>query len=43
MMKDGSLQRMFLMKDFRVLYLKNQKGDSEKLDLAQIKSLEFAH
>jgi hypothetical protein len=39
--KDGTGQRLSLVKDFRVLYLANRNGGMEKLDLAQVKSLEF--
>jgi hypothetical protein len=40
-MKNGTEQRMSLVTDFRVLYLANRSRSSEKLDLAEIKSLEF--
>jgi hypothetical protein len=39
--KDGTEQRLSLMRDFRVLYLANRIGGTEKLDLTKIKSLEF--
>lgn len=39
--KDGTQQRLSLMHDFRVLYLANRIGGTEKLDLTKIKSLEF--
>jgi hypothetical protein len=40
-MKNGAENRMALITDFRVLYLRNRSGSYEKLDLAKIKSLEF--
>jgi hypothetical protein len=40
-MKDGAEHRVSLVTDFRVLYLGNSFRNSEKLDLAKIKSLEF--
>jgi hypothetical protein len=40
-MKDGTEQRRSLVTDFRVLYLANRLGETEKLDLAKIKSIEF--
>jgi hypothetical protein len=40
-MKDGTEQRRSLVTDFRVLYLANRLGGTEKLDLAKIKSIEF--
>ncbi len=40
-MKDGSQQRMALVADFRVLYVSNRIGLTEKLDLAKIRMLEF--
>lgn len=39
--KDGTQQRLALMQDFRVLYLANRNGSTEKLDLTKVKSLEF--
>ena len=41
-MKDGAEHRRTLLKDFRVLYVWTQSGEIEKLDLAKIKSVEFA-
>jgi hypothetical protein len=41
-LKDGTGRRMHLITDFRVLYLVNRSGDLEKLDLAKVKSVEFA-
>ena len=41
MMKNGNEQRMSLVTDFRVLYLTDRSHSSEKLDLAETKSLEF--
>jgi hypothetical protein len=40
-LKDGSAQRLSLIKDFRVLYLSKPTGGTEKLDLAHVKSVEF--
>jgi len=40
-LKDGTQQRLSLVTDFRVLYLANPLGGSEKLDLARVKSVEF--
>ncbi len=40
-MKDGTGQRISLVTDFRVFYLANQSRGPEKLDLREIKSLEF--
>jgi hypothetical protein len=40
-MKDGTAQRVSLMKDFRVLYLVKPSGGTEKVDLANVKSVEF--
>jgi hypothetical protein len=40
-MRDGTQRRMSLVTDFRVLYIANRSRNSEKLDLAKIKSLEF--
>jgi hypothetical protein len=39
--KDGTRQRLSLIKDFRVLYLANRLGGTEKLDLARVKTVEF--
>ena len=39
--KDGTRQRMSLVHDFRVLYLANRLGGTEKLDLAKVKTVEF--
>lgn len=39
--KNGKEQRLSLMSYFRVLYLANQSGRTEKVDLAKIKSIEF--
>lgn len=39
--KDGTEQRLSLLYDFRVLYFANGHGDTEKLDLSKVKSLEF--
>lgn len=40
-LKDGTSQRMSLLSDFRVLYLANRLGGTEKLDLAKVKAIEF--
>ena len=40
-MRDGTERRLSLVTDFRVLYISNGIGGSEKLDLAKIRSLEF--
>lgn len=39
--KDGTAQRLSLLYDFRVLYLANRNGGTERLDLTKVKSLEF--
>lgn len=41
-MKDGTEQRLAFVADFRVLYVSTPRGGTEKLDLATIRSLEFA-
>jgi hypothetical protein len=40
-MRDGTEQRLGFVPDFRVLYVSNPSGRTEKLDLATIHSLEF--
>lgn len=40
-MKDGSERAISLVTDFRVLYVTNASGGSEKIDLASTKSVEF--
>ena len=40
-MKDGTERRHFFVSDFRVLYVSNSNGLTEKLDLTKIRSLEF--
>lgn len=40
-MKDGSERRLFLLKDFRVLYIPDKLGGTRRLDLAAVNSLEF--
>jgi len=40
-LKDGTTQRVSLVKDFRVLYLGTASGGTEKLDLGNVKSVEF--
>jgi hypothetical protein len=41
LMRDGSQRRISLVTDFRVLYLTNNEGGPEKVDLAKVKSVEF--
>jgi hypothetical protein len=38
---NGTERRLSLVKDFRVLYLRNQSGGTEKIDLESITSVEF--
>jgi hypothetical protein len=40
-LKDGGRLQMSLVADFRVLYLLDESGRSQRLDLGEIKSLEF--
>jgi hypothetical protein len=40
-MKDGTERRLSWVPDFRVLYVSSRNGGAEKLDLANIQSLEF--
>ena len=40
-MKDGTERRLAFVSDFRVFYVSNRIGLTEKLDLAKIRSLEF--
>jgi peroxiredoxin len=40
-LKDGIQQRLWLVRDFRVLYLVKADGGTEKLDLAQVRSVQF--
>ena len=40
-LKDGTARRLSLVKDFRVLYLANPSGSTKKLDLADIRAVEF--
>jgi hypothetical protein len=40
-MRDGTERRMILVPYFRVLYVSNPNGRTEKLDLTTIRSLEF--
>lgn len=40
-MRDGTEQRLAFVPDFRVLYVSNPNGGTEKLDLATIRSLEL--
>ena len=40
-LKDGTKQRLWLIKDFRVLYLAKPGGGAEGLDLANVRSAEF--
>jgi hypothetical protein len=40
-MKDGTERRVAFIPDFRVLYIANPNGGTEKLDLRTIQSLEM--
>jgi hypothetical protein len=40
-LQDGARQSMSLIEDFRVLYLLDEAGRSQKVDLAEVKSLQF--
>jgi hypothetical protein len=40
-MKDGTERRMGFVTDFRVLYVSDPDGRTEKLDLTTIRSLEL--
>jgi hypothetical protein len=40
-LKDGSARRLSFVTDFRVMYLANRLGGTEKVDLAKVKSVEF--
>ena len=40
--KNGTRQRLSLLNDFRVLYLTGRLGGTERLDLSQVRSVEFA-
>ncbi len=40
-LKDGTSRRLSLIYDFRVLYLANRLGGTDKLDLAAVKTVEF--
>jgi|SRR5579872_1323427 len=40
-MRDGSERRLSFVPDFRVLYVSDPNGHTEKLDLAKIRSLEI--
>ena len=40
-MKDGKERRLPFVPDYRVLYVSNRIGLTEKLDLAKIRSIEF--
>jgi len=42
-MKDGTERRLPFVADYRVLYVSNRIGLTEKLDLAKIQSIEFLH
>ena len=41
-MKDGTAKRLSLISDFRVLYLKGGTRSIEQVDLARVRSVEFA-
>ena len=40
-MRDGTQKRLALVKDFRVFYLAGESGQSEKIDIDAVKSIEF--
>ena len=40
-MKDGTERRLAFVSDFRVLYVSSPSGRTEKVDLAEIRSLQF--
>jgi hypothetical protein len=40
-MRDGTERRLAFVPDFRVLYVSNPNGRTEKLDLATIRSIKF--
>jgi hypothetical protein len=40
-LKDGTRKQRLLITDFRVLYLRDESNRPQKLDLSQIKSLQF--
>ena len=40
-LKDGTEQKLSLVRDFRVLYVTNSSGGTEKLDLMTIRSIEL--
>jgi len=40
-MRDGAQQRLAFVPDFRILYVSNPNGRTEKIDLATIRSLEL--
>jgi hypothetical protein len=40
-MRDGTERRLSFVPDFRVLYVSNPNGYTEKVDLAKIRSIEF--
>jgi hypothetical protein len=42
-MKDGTERRLALIPDFRVLYVTNSNGNSERIDLGAITALEMGH
>jgi hypothetical protein len=39
--KNGTERRLSLVRDFRVLYLRTQSGDTEKVDLESVRSVEI--
>jgi hypothetical protein len=41
-LKNGAERHLSLVPDFRVLYLTNPDGSTEKVDLARIKAIEFS-
>ncbi len=40
-LKDGTSRRLSLIYDFRVLYLANRLGGTDKLDVAAVKTVDF--
>jgi hypothetical protein len=41
-LKDGTQTRLSLVNDFRVLYIANRFGTPDRIDLANVRSVEFA-
>lgn len=40
-LKDGTRRRISLVTDFRVLYVRDESGKAQKLDLSEVASVEF--